>query len=79
MCRGCRSDNNQTNITFQIWGAGIIPLGVVAVVVWVFCVGLMIWMVAVVVKRGGDGDDENNKTVKMAEMVREVVDNRNRW
>jgi hypothetical protein len=59
MCGGCSSDNSQTNMTFQIWGVGMISLGVAAGVVWVFCVGLMIL--------GGSGDDENNKTVKTAE------------
>jgi hypothetical protein len=37
---GCSSDNNQTNMTFQIWGgAGMISLGVAVEVAWVFYVG----------------------------------------
>jgi hypothetical protein len=31
MCGGCSSDNNQTNMTFQSWGVGVISLSVVAV------------------------------------------------
>jgi hypothetical protein len=33
MCGGCSSDNNQMNMTFQSWRAGMISLGVVAGVV----------------------------------------------
>jgi hypothetical protein len=29
MCEGYSSDNNQTNLTFQVWGMGMISLGVV--------------------------------------------------
>jgi hypothetical protein len=54
MCGGCSSDNNQTNMTFQSWGVGVISLSVAAGVVYVFCAGLMIWMVAV----DGDGDGD---------------------
>jgi hypothetical protein len=81
------------NMTFQIWGVGIISLGIAVGVAWVFRVGLMIWMVVVDRDRdrggsrdgdrgggrdNGNSDDENDKTVKMMETVKEVVDNRNR-
>jgi hypothetical protein len=59
MCGGCSSDNNQANMTFQIWGARMISPGVAAGVAWVFCVGLTIWTAVVDRDRdrdGGDGD-----------------------
>jgi hypothetical protein len=57
MCGGCSSDNNQTNVTFQVWGAGMISLGVAAGNTFVFRVGFDdFWMAAVVVDRDGDGD-----------------------
>jgi hypothetical protein len=42
MCRGCSSDNNQMNMTFQVLGAGMSSLSVAVGVVRVFCPGLMI-------------------------------------
>jgi hypothetical protein len=39
MCGGCSSDNHQTNMTFQVLGAGMISLGVAAGVACVFRVG----------------------------------------
>jgi hypothetical protein len=60
MCGGCSSDNNQTNMTFQIWGVGMSSLGVAAGVAWVFHVGLTIWMVAVAVDRDRDGDRDRD-------------------
>jgi hypothetical protein len=30
MCGGCSSDNNQMNMTFEVLGAAMISLGVVA-------------------------------------------------
>jgi hypothetical protein len=42
MCGGCSSDNNQTNMTVQSWGVGVISLSVAAGVACVFRVGLMI-------------------------------------
>jgi hypothetical protein len=42
MCRGCSSDNNQTNMTFQVLGAGMSSLSVAAGVAQVFRAGLMI-------------------------------------
>jgi hypothetical protein len=55
MCGGCSSDNNQTNVTFHVLGAGMISLGVVAGVACIFRAGLMISTVAVAVDRDGDG------------------------
>jgi hypothetical protein len=57
MCGGCSSDNNQTNMTFQVLGVGMISLGVAAGVVCIFCAGLMILTAAVVVD--GDRDGSN--------------------
>jgi hypothetical protein len=54
MCGGCSSDDNQTNMTFQVLGAGMISLGVAAGVACVFHAGLMILTAAVVVDGGGD-------------------------
>jgi hypothetical protein len=42
MCGGCSSDNNQTNMTFQVLGVGMSSPSVAAGVAWVFRVGLMI-------------------------------------
>jgi hypothetical protein len=42
MCRGCSSDNNQTNMTFQDVVAGMSSLGVAAGVACVVRAGLMI-------------------------------------
>jgi hypothetical protein len=39
MCGGCSSDNNQTNLTFQVRGVGRISLGVAAGNAFVFQVG----------------------------------------
>jgi hypothetical protein len=57
MCGGCSSDSNQTNMTFQVLGAGMISLGVAAGVACVFHVGLVILMAAVVVDGDGGGGD----------------------
>jgi hypothetical protein len=56
MSGGCSSDNNQTNMTFQVLGTGMISLGVAAGVACVFRAGLMILTAAVAVD--GDGDDD---------------------
>jgi hypothetical protein len=42
MCGGCSSDNNQMNMTFQVLGAGMSSLSVVAGVACVFRAGLTI-------------------------------------
>jgi hypothetical protein len=57
MCGGCSSDNNQTYMTFQVLGAGMISLGVAVGVTCVFHAGLMILTVAVVVDGDGGGGD----------------------
>jgi hypothetical protein len=59
MCGGCSSDDNQTNMTFQVLGVEMISLSVVAGVAYVFHVGLMIWMAAVAVD--GDSGNGNNE------------------
>jgi hypothetical protein len=70
-------------MTFQDLGVGMISLGVAAGVACVFRVGLMILTTAVAVDGGrddGNGNDENDKAVKMAETaetMREVADNGN--
>jgi hypothetical protein len=65
MCEGCSSDNNQTNMTFQVLWAGMISLSVAAGVTCIFHVRLMIWTAAVAVDGDGDGDggggNSNNK------------------
>jgi hypothetical protein len=60
MCRGCSSNNNQMNMIFQVLGAGMISLSVVAGVACVFRVGLMIWMAAVAVDSDSDSDSGNS-------------------
>jgi tetrahydrodipicolinate N-succinyltransferase len=68
------------NMTFQDLGAGMISLGVAVGVACVFHAGLMILTTAVAVDRDdGDGNDENDKAVKTAEMVREAADGGNGW
>jgi hypothetical protein len=57
MCGGCSSDNNQTNMTFQVLEVGMIPLGVVTGFVCVFHVVLMILTAAVVVDGDRDSGD----------------------
>jgi hypothetical protein len=42
MCGGCSSDDNQTNMTFQVLEAGMSSLSVAAGVACVFCAGLTI-------------------------------------
>jgi hypothetical protein len=81
MCGGCSSDNNQTNMTFQVLGAGIISLSVVPGVTCIFHVGLMIWTAAVAVDRdrdrdrgsgrdGGNGNNEQQEWLKNSENSR---------
>jgi hypothetical protein len=66
MCGGCSSDNNQTNMTFQSWGVGMISLGVAAGVARVFHVGLMI------LGSGGSGRQRRRWRQRQSRMIKRL-------